>query len=141
MSSKQRLAEKIQENSYGRASGGIEAYGTPSVFSKMISIAPHHISLSIGELAVIAVYYRPSLEMDEVIEDLSQCLQEVPLQEVPNREQVIALGDFNKKTGTPEYEVLETFLESEGLFLRSDPTQPTFLLGQKGSVIDHIFST
>ena len=120
----------------GRASGGLELYVNPSMKAKLISSSPHHLGISLYGYSIISIYYTPSFELDDMIVDLTDAISKVP-----DATKVIVMGDFNIRPGTERFTILERHFESEGLFLRSDPSKATYIYDEKGSTLDHIFVT
>jgi len=102
------------------------------------SKSPHHIAIDVGSTSLIGVYYRPSLELDDVITDLSKAITSCG-----NQDEIILSGDFNIQYGTPDYVELEEFVDSCGLSLRSDPSIATFFNGNHAghSTPDHLFAS
>ena len=55
----------------GRPSGGLEAYASRCLHAELLSSNDHHIALRVGSTVIVGVYYRPTLELDDVTTDLS----------------------------------------------------------------------
>jgi hypothetical protein len=118
----------------GRPSGGIELYTPPSGRGKLISSSPCHLVVSLKELYVVGVYYKPSLDFDDKMVDLvsalSLCTESKP---------IVLGGDFNICKGSTDFRELKNILSLFRISLISDPNIPSFI-GQGGtSSPDHIF--
>ena len=118
----------------GRPSGGIEFYVAKNLGSKQIFTNGNLIAIAFGKIAVIGVYFKPTLEIDEIIRDLSTALALIP-----EDHNIVIGGDFNLKPGTPEFDEVVGFLEDRNINLRSDTNTNTYHATQGSSVIDHIF--
>ena len=119
----------------GRPSGGLEAYTARCLHAKRISTTDHHIALRVRSTVLIGVYYRPTLELDDITADLS-CVFNL----CGPQDKVIVGGDFNISHNCPDVRELSGFLQLHSVSLRSDATSPTFV-GASGSfsIIDHVF--
>ena len=118
----------------GRPSGGLEMYSKPSKGDKIISKSPCHLCVKSGGIQVIGVYYKPTLEFDDLILDLitaiSACSSEFP---------ILLAGDFNLHVGTADFKHLTEILQFHNISLISDPNEITFDGPQGRSTPDHVF--
>ena len=134
----------------GRPSGGLQMHINPQLSPKIISRTEFHICVSIAipsqsssvphpvikEIGVIGVYYKPSLDFDDLISDLLGVLDKCSLKNFP----VLLAGDFNIKIPSPQATELSNLLDSFGISLVSDPNHPSFISQQGGiSTPDHAF--
>ena len=121
----------------GRPSGGLEAYTSRCLQAECISTTDHHIALRVGPTVVIGVYYRPTLELDDITADISCVINQCGPQD-----KMIIGGDFNISPSSPDFHELLSFLRVHSVSLRSDAATPTFV-GATGSfsVIDHVFAS
>lgn len=118
----------------GRPSGGLEFYSSPSRTQKVISQSPHHICIVSSNFQVIGVYYKPSLEFDDLILDLVKAL-DACCDDIP----IVLGGDFNLHYGTPDFRNLAELLEIFNISLVSDPSRISFDGVQGSSTPDHVF--
>ena len=83
----------------------------------------------------MGVYYKPSLDFDDKILDLTSGLEECNQYDIP----IILGGDFNIKPKTPNFYHLRQLLQSYNLSLISDSLSKTFIGHNGSSTPDHIF--
>lgn len=123
------------EGRRGRPSGGLDIYSPPSLSTSILSSSEHHMSLCIeNKLSLISVYYKPSLELDELFEDLLTALDNS--KHLP----IIIGGDFNLHYSSEDFEQLDSILNDFNISLVSDPSIITFI-GNSSSTPDHIFAS
>ena len=123
----------------GRPSGGLEMYSPPQEEKERVSNSPYHIAIKLQKCVVIGIYYKPSLELDDRVNDLIECLERAreKFPELP----IILGGDFNMHYQSEDFANLQEILDSQyDIVLASDPAIPTFL-GNTGepSTLDYIF--
>jgi hypothetical protein len=121
----------------GRPSGGLEFYVPPAQDGKIISKTSSHICLKLKNLYLIGVYYKPTLEFDEKIEDLVIALSSCESPSIP----IVLGGDFNEHSPSFKFLTLMEVLAGHGLLLVSDPKLVTFIghVHQGTSTPDHVF--
>ena len=122
----------------GRPSGGLEFYLDPSLKPSLISKTALHLCVSVNNtIAIIGVYYKPTLELDDILIDLT-----VVLDICRNSNLSIILGgDFNLHLNTAKFSELLDLLSSYDISLTSDPSFPSFVGNNGSSTPDHIFSS
>ena len=122
----------------GRPSGGLELLVSPSLSSRLLSSSDHHLCVHIPNLnlTVVGVYYKPSLDMDEVVEDLTRAIDASP-----DGAEIVVGGDFNRKLGDSDFGELCEFLGNSSISLLSDPETTTFIGAGGSSCVDHIFGS
>ena len=125
-----------QSKGRGRPSGGLDMYASLGLGALHRSSSGSHVAISCGTLWVVGVYYKPSLEIDDVVHDLSSVLSMVP-----RGCDVVVGGDFNLEASHPSFEILSALLSNYGLALISNPNISTYHSASSQSSIDHIFST
>ena len=104
-----------------------------------ISISPFHISIKLKKCIIIGIYYKPSLDIDDRINDLINCLESA--REKFPKYPIIIGGDFNMHFGSDDFNNLQEILDLHyDIVLTSNPEIPTFL-GNRGepTTPDHIF--
>ena len=121
----------------GRPSGGLEMYISPSLEGSLVSKTHHHICVKTPRLYIVGVYYKPSLDLDDIVCDLTVALTACT---DPSLDIVIG-GDFNLHSQSFDFEVLAQLLSSHDISLTSDPAINTFLNSQGTSTPDYIFSS
>ena len=141
-------SHKVQRKNYcsspavrtaGRPSGGIEFYSSPQLKAKSppISSSNHHLCIKLKDFICIGVYFKPTVELDEIVSDLYDALHKCQDQ-FPDCPIVLG-GDFNLHSGTEDFNELEEFLNCFDISLCSNPLAPTFISNQGVSTPDHVF--
>jgi len=120
----------------GRPFGGLEMYVSLHLQAQERSTSSHHIVVDVGSTSFVGVYYRPGLDLDDIVTDLAQAISCCGQQD-----EIVVSGDFNLHHGTREFDELEEFMDSCGLALRSYPTTATFLGHSGHSTPDHLFAS
>jgi len=134
--SKDHFVVHADKHTKGRPFGGLEIYVSRHLQAQERSKSPHHIVVDVGSTSVIGVYYRPNLDLDEIITDLA-----LATSSCGHQDEIVLCGDFNLHHGTREFEELEEFLDSCGISLRSDPNVSTFFHHAGRSTPDHLFAS
>ena len=93
----------VKAASRGRPSGGLELYVSPSFPSRLLSSSNHHIAVFLASInvSVVGVYYKPGLDFDEVVEDITKAVDASP-----SGSEVIVDGDLNLKSSDDGFNVL-----------------------------------
>lgn len=120
----------------GRPSGGLEAYVTEALEPTLLYQSDMILALAIRDLSLAGCYFKPSLDIDDIVNDLANLLQKVQ-----NPEKVLLIGDFNLKPDSVEFLELCTFLEQYNIRYRSDPHEATFIYASGASTLDHVFTS
>ena len=119
----------------GRPSGGLEMYLEPSLKGNLISKSSRHICIETSKFYIIGVYYKPTLELDEIISDLLtalKCCSNTALG-------ILVGGDFNIKFDSFEFQSLLKMLNSIDLHLCTNPNTITFVGNRSESTPDYAF--
>lgn len=124
----------LDSRARGRPSGGIEAYVTESLKPRLIFDSDKILALNIKGISGAGCSFKPSLDLDDIINDLTILLEKVP---DPNK--ILILGDFNLKPNSHEMDELITFLEHFNIYLGSDPECHTLIHSAGSSCLDQIF--
>lgn len=118
----------------GRPSGRLEAYVTSALDPKIVVQSDMVLAVLVRDVLIVGCYFKPTLEIDEITEELA-----LALQKASNQEKVVLLGDFNLKPGSAKFVELEHFLEQYNVTLRSDPKTHTYFHATGASTLDHVF--
>lgn len=125
----------------GRPSGGLEFYIDPPLKPSVISKTAQHLCVKVEvdntPFAVVGVYYKPTLDLDDVILDLTVAIDKCRDLDLP----VLLGGDFNFLPGSDNFTELIELLSSFDITLSSDPSLFSFVGHQGKSTPDHVFSS
>ena len=121
----------------GRPSGGLDLYYPGHIKGEELGSSAQHLVLKMEQCYFIGVYYKPTMEFDDLILDLLKALSYCSDATVP----IILGGDFNIHEGEANFDNLVNLLHTFDLSLVSNPNEHTFVGPQGSSTPDHVFCT
>lgn len=120
----------------GRPSGGVSCYFKPTLAPiRILQKTTNTITVQTKLFTVIASYYQPGFQIENIIEELNEALAKA--EDNP----ILLAGDYNCRTDKRSHktELLLEYLQEEGFELINNPKHPTYICHNGSSTIDLVF--